>query len=476
MGRQKKKISRNKILVCRDLDSSNSKDLYYFRCSGDNVLYFEPKQYVYKITTENMKNIISVFRIVDVVEESKCNSHNIVDLKPNERFHLISYQAEISFEKNFFQDAIRFTFIEFQKEIKRIFRKLQWDLRIVKREEIDEKRKEYLYDTFGMDSISDFQKKDPEYSLKWLNEFNPYDYDFQFIIMLYELKPQLLDLIDKNEIICNVDKVTLKAKCIDKIEHLAQSTVSRERARTQMDSYMGVDFCEETKELVWGHMSPCEIKIEFCFFWKLVKSMLSLAYIPIVILLLQDKNTKISMYIFLALVYLIAIIFSDEKQVEKILEWRNSFGKEKVTYGDLYYLGLVLSTTFIVFSIQLVQGLIVNMTNIIFYLFADIMLSYVIIVIFNLGITMVAWGGTFLESTKIVREKGNSIWEGIKKALRTIFWVCSLVCCFILLDVQKYFSTKVNSGSGVELFLFIFCVMIVERKLYMIWKKEEMII
>ena len=120
------------------------------------------------------------------------------------------------------------------------------------------------YDTFGVEDESEFKKR--EINTRWFKEFNTYDMDFQFAISLYEFKPLLLDLIDKNMIIGNDEKMTLKAKYVDEIKNMVETTFWREKARTQMDAYIGVEFCDETKELIWGSMSPFEIKVEFSFF------------------------------------------------------------------------------------------------------------------------------------------------------------------------------------------------------------------
>lgn len=52
----------------------------------------------------------------------------------------------------------------------------------------------------------------------------------------------------------------------------------------------------------------------------------------------------------LSIVYLIALIFSDEKQMDKLL----CDAKEGINYEMLYYNGLIISVSFILFSIEMI--------------------------------------------------------------------------------------------------------------------------
>ncbi len=460
-----------KILVCRAVEDENDKNVFCFRyCEGFS---FCKKQYIYKFVLGGMKRETTIFQIVDIIKENEQVKENIHELEANEVLRPISYRCSWQMPEEVLTEVVNYTYTQLQKEIRNIFRELKLELYFAKLESIDKNRKKYLFDTFGVEDELEFKKRKSSNQMRWFKEFNIYDMDFQFTISLYELKPCLLNLIDQNMIICNADKVALKANCIDEIEHIIESTFLRENARYQMDSYIGVDFCDETKELVWAHMSPCEIKVEFSFFWTLVKSMLSLAYIPAVILMLQDKSTKIYMYIFLALVYLIAIIFSDEKQVTKLVKYRKPIDKEPIRYVNLYYCGLILSTTFILFTIQLVQRGIGGMKDILIHLFADILFAYVLILLFNLCISLVAWGITLFISIKNIRKKGDCVWKWTKKVIKTVFWLCSLGCSFVVLDIQKYFKEQAETNIGVEIWIFMCCILIAEINIITMWKKAE---
>lgn len=465
-------MKKQKIMVCSAVDGEIGKDYYYKYHENENQS-FNKKQYVYKFTMENMKRKALIFQINDIIEEDERVIGDIVELKHNEVLcpllneHIWKIPTETS------QYIVSHTYTELQKEIRRMLKALKIDLYFAKKQKINEHRKKYLFDTFGVEEKTDFQKRTLSDQLKWFEKFNSYDMNFQFMISLYIIKQNLFELIDENVIICNVDKVTLKAECIDEIEQIIESIFKRENASYQMESYVGVDFNDETKELIWGYMSPCEIKVEFSFFWILVKSMLSLAYIPVVILLLQDKNTKIYMYVFLALVYCIAIIFSDEKQVERLVKCRNPLNKELIRYVDLYYFGLIVATTFIFFSIQLAKRIIGSPQSILICLFADILFSYVIILLFNLFISLVAWGITLFNPIRNIREKGNQIYKIVKKVIITIFWLCSLYCTYVVLDIQKYFSKQMEENIGGEFWIFMLCLMMAELKIITVWKKEE---
>lgn len=464
---------RQKILICRAMGYEKDEEIYCFKCCEDEKMSFYKNQYIYKFTREKMKRRTSVFQIIDIVEENEQDKSNIINLQSNEFLRPISHECRWKFPKEVINDTSNLTFTELQKEIRNMLRKFKWELYFAKQEIIDKNRKRYLFDTFGVEDESEFKKR--EINTRWFKEFNTYDMDFQFAISLYEFKPLLLDLIDKNMIIGNDEKMTLKAKYVDEIKNMVETTFWREKARTQMDAYIGVEFCDETKELIWGSMSPFEIKVEFSFFWTLIKSMLSLAYIPVIMLILQDERTKIYAYVFLALVYLIAIIFSDEKQVDRLMTWVNSIGNGRIGYVDFYYLGLIVSTTFVVFSIQLMQENIGNMRDIVLYLFADIMFAYIMLIFLNLCISLVAWGITLLVSITSIRKKGKYIWRGMKKLIKTFFWIFSVYCSFIVLDMKKYAIEKQEQNLGFEALIFLFGSIIAMLKIITIWKKTDII-
>ena len=455
------------ILMCRELDDDVSKEIYFFRMCKDFQL--EKGQWIYKFKLENMKSNVSVYQIIDFVEENEKVNAQICELEENEIIRPTQYHVSFRVSEEQTKYMLECTLKQLEQAIKDIFGEWKWMLVQAKLEKIDENRKKYLLNTFGIVSETEFHNRKQSAQMAWYKNFNAFDWNFMFAINLYELESNLEDIIEKNIMITNIDKFALEAKCREEVAHKIRKTFCIEEIKYQIDSPIGVHVYNETKEIVWGYMSPCEIKVEFSFFWTVVKSMLSLVYIPIVVLMLQDKRIKIYMYIFLAMVYLVAIFFSEKDQVEKLAKYKNPITNEEIHYVDLYYGGLILSLTFILFTLQLMQDNSMWIRN----LFADIILAFVIVVVFNMCLTLVVCGMILVNSIKDIREKSRCICTKISKLLKTVFWVWSVRCCFYVLDVQQYINEQIEKNIDYKFFAFMFCLMVAITKIAQIWCNRE---
>ena len=262
---------------------------------------------------------------------------------------------------------------------------------------------------------------------KRLKELHGIELDLYNEINIRELKKAIEKLIEDNKIINKIDKEHLWNYCIEKLDHVAFTIEPKSRARMLMDDYMGVRVDYKKKDLIWGYRTFYPIRLGFSFFWGMIKNILSLTYVPAIFLLL-DNEYKISIYAMLSVVYLIALVFSDEKQMDKLLSSSVNSG-ESISYGTLYYYGLLVSITFILFSVEMVIMPSKDIFILLKYLLMDIVLSYAIVLVFNVVVTLFCWSITRLSATRVYRK----IWKKIKgilgKVIIAIIYILGLFVC-----------------------------------------------
>ena len=233
-----------------------------------------------------------------------------------------------------------------------------------------------------------------------------------------------------------------------------------------MNSYLGIDVDRETKELIWGFMSPWELRIEFSFLWSLIKNIISLTYVPAVLLLLENEH-KIPIYVMLVVVYLIALVFSDEKQTEKFLVYINRFDKE-ISYGTLYYWGLSVSITFIIFSIQMVVAPKTDFISIIEYLLADVVGSYGVILLVNVILSLLSCAVTLWSATFFYQKKWNDVRKIIAKVIVTVIFILGCISWFDIMNIKVYFEEE-QVEMPWEVFIFMMILLCAMLKMLAIW-------
>lgn len=461
-----------KVLICEQICGENSHNKIYYKCSETELCIIDHAKFIYKFTSEITRRNVIILKVLDFVDEDDLKTTSI-ELLEDASFIPISQDYIYSIKIDVLNETKTFTV----RELKKIFNDMLQTLKITVLEarysEISDERKSYLFETFGVEGKNTFDERTKDSKMKWFGTFNEYDIDFQYIINLYNLQEFVKKMVDDNIHICNIDKIALKAKFLNKIESIMDSINPRGNARFQMNSYIGVETSATTKELIWGHMSPCEIKIEFSYFWNIVKNLLSLSYIPAIILLL-DSDKKIIIYIFLGIVYLLTLVFSDEKQMDKLLFRFNAGNSRRIDYDDFYYVGMITSVTFIIYSIQLIidTSSSNSITNIVMYLCADILISYIFLIFMNLIITLIAWVATLYISTHIYKTKSSKITKWIYKVARTIFWIASSISLYHLLNIARYLKTQSSIKIQCDLYIFCFGVLLAFMKIFTIWKKR----
>ena len=224
-------------------------------------------------------------------------------------------------------------------------------------------------------------------------------------------------------------------------------------AHRQLNDYVDINIDEESKEIIWGANSLCEIRIEFSFFWSLVKNLLSLTYIPAIVLLLESEK-KIIIYILLAIVYIITLIFSDQKQTDKLLKYINKEDK-RVSYRGLYYWGMKISIIFILFSVELVLGKIHELYSLIKFFFANYVIAFSLIVSVNLILSVFVMLITLLGGTPFYQRKWNYIKVFFVDIINLGMMILGIIFCCEIFNVKQYFMLDVPAQDKAWIILII---------------------
>ena len=258
--------------------------------------------------------------------------------------------------------------------------------------------------------------------------------------------------------------MAVKNNCIDRLEIAFLAIEPNGNAKRQMDSYIGVDVDYKRKELVWGKTSPCEVRIEFSFFWSLIKNILSLIYVPAILLLLENKY-KIFIYALLIFVYLIALIFSEERQTDKLIEAINKNGAN-ISYGTLYYGGMMVSIVFILFSIEMILVPKCDLKSIIQYILANIVSAFTVIIVFNSVLSFIVWGITKCSATKFYQQKWNNVKNMARKLVTTILFTLGTMSAYSMLNVKEFI---LNDNVNLKFIMFFLTALVSLFNIMRVW-------
>lgn len=420
------------VAVCKELYIKEEKFELYF-IEEENTI-FKAGNYLYK-RIQNEDTV--TFSIIYVQEIRKYRKNEDHILKMDDNMSFVKVDDSLFFELK--ESAIIQLETLNVREINKIIRK---SIVEIKRSlsyysySLNEERIKYLKYIYCFANYEDFETLNKRSKENLLRKINSIDLDYYLEINIYRMKDILIAAIDKNSVLNNIDKMAVKNNCIDRLEIVFLAIEPNGNAKRQMDSYIGVDVDYKRKELVWGKTSPCEVRIEFSFFWSLIKNILSLIYVPAILLLLDNKY-KIFIYALLIFVYLIALIFSEERQTDKLIEAINKNGAN-ISYGTLYYGGMMVSIVFILFSIEMILVPKCDLKSIIQYILANIVSAFTVIIVFNSVLSFIVWGITKCSATKFYQQKWNNVKNMARKLVTTILFTLGTMSAYSMLNVKEF--------------------------------------
>lgn len=425
------KVIAERVAVCKELDIIDEKTLYYPIEEKVEDIFIVDSYLFRECIVEEAKTISAIYveDIIAVDQEMQVeDTEGVCFRKVDSEFVFLLEEAAIQEYKN---SNVK----QFKKELKQTLADLK-NLIEYNRFFVDEDRKKYLVDTYFARQ-EEFKKNRIEDRNKWLKEINGTELDLYYEINVRELKGKIVSFIECNDIITNIDKIALRCYCLEELDHVFYSIEPKRNARMQMDDYLGVHVEDKSKDLVWGYRTPYPIIMGFSFFWGLVKNILSLTYVPAIFVLLNNEY-KIPIYIMLSMVYLISLVFSDEKQMDKLL----CNASKVISYERLYYSGLMISITFILFSIEMVSAPSKDIRVIAQYLLIGVVVAYGIILLFNTLMAIMCWIITMCRATRFYRKR----WKRVKcvavNVIKIVIYVLGVISLADILEVNKYMSNE----------------------------------
>ena len=446
---------KKNVAECKEIFIKQERTIY-FRINKKTRDIFTENTYLFWVKeTETGCTISSIF--VDKIIDSIPEGESVLETKKGNRFEKVDDIYFCQLEEERIRDYEYADLAQFKRLLKRTI--LDFKLHILEcRYDWDDERKKYLIDTY-FGKPEEFESNSKTQKQKWLKETNDNELDLYYEISLYELHRKMKLLIKRNAVIINADKLALESYCTDELDYELCSIGAKSSARFQMDDYMGVRVDNRKKELIWGHRTAYPIRVGFSFFWGFLKNILSLTYVPAVLLLLNNEY-KIPIYMMLSMVYLIALILSDEKQLDRLLDGTDTF-PEGISYTTLYYYGLMISISFVLFSIEMVIAPSNDVRTIVQYLLANLVGAYFIIIVCNMVISVLCFAITLWSATRFyhrVWKKGKEIFANV---LVTVLYVLGSGSIIELLEIPKYLdnNTTVESWKVIVLALALAAVL-----------------
>nr|WP_315024193.1 hypothetical protein [uncultured Aminipila sp.] len=262
-------------------------------------------------------------------------------------------------------------------------------------------------------------------------------------------------MIDLDQIKSEKERKLLKDEFLDKIQNMSVSINRKGDARYQIDGYISISTSFDGQNIVFGMMSPLEFHINFFSFWNIIKNLLTVSYIPTILLLL-DSDKKIIIYSLLGLVYLITLIFSDEKQTNRIIEFINKTKQEQngnTYYNDLFYIGMIVLLIFIFLTIQIICIANVTIKLFFMYLIADYLLALISLagIIFLLSLFFLVI--TFFTSTIFYITKLKKFNAFFIFGFKQLFLILSLSCLYYVLKLNENIG-NLPSAWNIAIFSF----------------------
>ena len=424
------------VAVCKELYIKEEKFESYF-IEEENII-FKAGNYLYK-RIQNEDTV--TFSIIYVQEIRKYRRNEDHILKIDDNMSFVKVDDSLFFELK--ESAIIQLETLNVREINKIIRK---SIVEIKRSlsyysySLNEERIKYLKYIYCFANYEDFETLNKRSKENLLRKINSIDLDYYLEINIYRMKD------------------------IDRLEIAFLAIKPNGNAKRQMDSYIGVDVDYKRKELVWGKTSPCEVRIEFSFFWSLIKNILSLIYVPAILLLLDNKY-KIFIYALLIFVYLIALIFSEERQTDKLVEAINKNGAN-ISYGTLYYGGMMVSIVFILFSIEMILVPKCDLKSIIQYILANIVSAFTVIIVFNSVLSFIVWGITKCSATKFYQQKWNNVKNMARKLVTTILFTLGTMSAYSMLNVKEFI---LNDNVNLKFIIFFLTALVSLFNIIRVW-------
>ncbi|SFO65083.1 hypothetical protein SAMN05216351_12321 [Pseudobutyrivibrio sp. JW11] len=341
---------------------------------------------------------------------------------------------------------------DFERAINYLVSRVEFNYFITKKDKIDDERKDYLIRIYGEDNNYE-DIPDVEFPQR-LQEINCYDYSLYQIVSLHVLCKDLIKCLEENDVMCNLDAIAVEGIIKEICAKHGDNAFVEEKKRQIWNSPPTVFSIEETKEIVFNHRSDFEIKLNFHALWDLIKNLLLVIYVPSVLILLKnDYENKLYIYILFAVVYMMALIFSNEKQIDKFKSFMKKYDKD-IHYSDLYLRGLTIMTYFLIFTFEIIRGIIKTVSSLLLYGVCNIAVSMACVYMFVFICSLMPLVIINLENkTKMIKNL-----KVVKNVFAILLYFVSSVLAIWNFKLNKF--TSFSTPLDVVKFLILFFIVI----------------
>ncbi len=443
-----KNIKKRQVAICTEVgDRDNSTYEIVIDAKSEGVLNID--NYLLEITDQRMA---SLYRIIELIDADKDKIEKLEEKNLTKQYFSVDkqylYVTDLSaffFDKRAdFESVISFALFD----IKCRFEEL-------KKKDIDERRKGYLKTRYYAE-IERIQNCSSYIKDNCYSELNLFDYDLNQIISIDKLCQTLLFKLESSDNISNIDKIALRGIIADRCKKKTDKVIPKGIIDSILDSPPAIYSDDGTKDLVWNYRTKAEYRVNFHFLWGLIKTLMASICVPLILLLLKEGvDKRIYLYSVLAFVYLISHFFSDEKQTERLIELFKRWDIQ-ISYATLFIYGIRVSIFFLVFSMEMIGGLIDSVTDLFIYLIADVAITSAIAYVGLLISTLVTCILIRAEYSRILKIILNLNNRTVKKLLFILFFLISGGATFWAFGGKEYLENRTQISDG-NLFI-IFCV------------------
>lgn len=437
----------SKIMICKRLSTDEDRN--------DEICYEIPDklegkvkegEFIYIVSKEAERQEVRIAQVIKLIKP-KFTDTNITNLSDNEKIHLVSREYFKRPATDNIEEYCNYSIQELKKFIKNLIDELEIEMYFCRTNPINDRRREYLLEIFYNRKIDEFYLRKTEFKAKWFRGFNNFELDLVHMLNLFNLKEFIDGIIDENNLITETEKVSIKEELLKDLGTLTKSINLKGINRFKLDDVIGIDFSEDGKNIVLGRLTSFELYLNFFSFWNIIKNLLTVSFIPVLVALL-DSDKKIVVYSFLGVVYLIALVLSDEKQTEYIITFMRQIGwskKKQQSYGLLLRFGLVAVFVFAIFSIQIVYiPEIVNVKTFAQYLIGDCILAIISLFFIVVFIELLLSAVTAIISTVFFLKRAEKLTAIFLLCLRTIFWILGVFCVYHIFELNLFDYEKIS--------------------------------
>ncbi|MHB8075663.1 hypothetical protein [Desulfosporosinus fructosivorans] len=438
----------SKIMICKRLSTDEDRN--------DEICYSVPDEleekvregeFIYIVSKKTERQEVGIAQVIKLVNP-KFTDANIINLSENEKIHLVSREYFKVPEIDNIEEYRGYSIQKLRRFIKGLIDKLELEMFCCRTNSLNDKRREYLLKIFFNREIDEFHLETREYRARWFRNFNNFELDLVHMLNLYNLKELIDGVVDENKLITETEKISIKEDLLKDLDTLTKSINLKGINRFKLDDVIGIDFSEDGKNIVLGRLTSFELNVNFFSFWNIIKNLLTVSFIPVLIALL-DSDKKIVVYSFLGVVYLIALVLSDEKQTEYIITFMRQIGwskKKQQSYGLLLRFGLVAVLVFVIFSIQIVYipEIVSNLKTFAQYFIGDCVLAIISLFFIVVFIELLLSVVTSIMSTVFYLKRAEKLTAILSFFLRTIFWIIGVLCVYRIFEINLTDYEKVS--------------------------------